>query len=165
MNKKLLILSLIGLAGVGYYFYNKKKKDTPVLADTSEDTNDNETNISTKSTTSSTQNVKPDWNKILKKGSKGVEVRTLQKALKKVDVDGDFGIGTENRLKQVTGLSEISVNQYNQSIVNLQNNKAKQLKEAQRIKAEQKLKEAKKVVVPPPSTTSFTSGLFPQLGQ
>jgi hypothetical protein len=160
MNKKVIILSLIGLAGVGYYFYNKKKKDTPVLADTSVD----ETNVSIKSTTSIPQNVKPDWNKILKKGSKGIEVRTLQKALKKVDVDGDFGIGTENRLKQVTGLSQISINQYNQSIDRLQSNKAKQLKEAQRIKAEQKLKEAKKVVVPPPSTTSFTAGLIKPLG-
>ena len=131
MNKKLIIIGILGLAGVGYYFYNKKKKETPVLADTSEE----ETNVSTKSTTSTTQNVKSDWNKILKKGSKGIEVRTLQKALKKVDVDGDFGIGTENRLKQVTGLSQISINQYNQSIDRLQNNKAKQLKEAQSIKA------------------------------
>ena len=96
MNKKLIIIGVLGLAGFGYYFYNKKKKDTPVLADTSVD----ETNVSIKSTTSIPQNVKPDWNKILKKGSKGIEVRTLQKALKKVDVDGDFGIGTEKRLKQ-----------------------------------------------------------------
>jgi LPXTG-motif cell wall-anchored protein len=158
MNKKLIIIGILGLAGVGYYFYNKKKKDTPVLADTSVD----ETNVSTKSTTSIP--VKPDWNKILKKGSKGIEVRTLQKALKKVDVDGDFGIGTENRLKQVTGLSQISINQYNQSIDRLQTNKAKQLKEAQRIKAEQKLKEAKKVVVQAPPTTSFTDGLIKPLG-
>jgi phage antirepressor YoqD-like protein len=160
MNKKLIVIGVLGLAGFGYYFYNKKKKDTPVLADTSVD----ETNVSIKSTTSIPQNVKPDWNKILKKGSKGIEVRTLQKALKKVDVDGDFGIGTEKRLKQVTGLTEISVNQYNQSIDRLQSNKAKQLKEAQRIKAEQKLKEAKKVVAQAPPKTSFTDGLIKPLG-
>ena len=156
MNKKLIIIGVLGLAGFGYYFYNKKKKDTPVLADTSVD----ETNVSIKSTTSIPQNVKPDWNKILKKGSKGIEVRTLQKALKKVDVDGDFGIGTEKRLKQVTGLTEISVNQYNQSIINLQNIKSKQLKEAQA----QKLKDANKVVAQAPPKTSFTDGLIKPLG-
>jgi lysozyme family protein len=159
MNKKVLIISVIGLVGVGYYFYNKKKKDTPVLADTSVD----ETNVSIKSTTPIPQNVKSDWNKILKKGSKGIEVKTLQKALKKVDIDGDFGIGTENRLKQVTGLTEISVNQYNQYIINLQNIKAKELKNAQKIKAEQKLKEANKVVAQAPPKTSFTAGLITTL--
>jgi hypothetical protein len=156
MNKKLIIIGVLGLAGFGYYFYNKKKKDTPVLADTSVD----ETNVSIKSTTSIPQNVKSDWNKILKKGSKGIEVRTLQKALKKVDVDGDFGIVTEKRLKQVTGLTEISVNQYNQYIINLQNIKAKELKNAQA----QKLKEAKKVVAQAPPKTSFTDGLIKPLG-
>lgn len=155
-NKKIIIIGVLGLAGFGYYFYNKKKKDTPVLADTSVD----ETNVSIKSTTSIPQNVKPDWHKILKKGSKGIEVRTLQKALKKVDVDGDFGIGTEKRLKQVTGLTEISVNQYNQSIINLQNIKSKQLKLAQA----QKLKDANKVVAQAPPKTSFTDGLIKPLG-
>ena len=162
MNKKLLILSIIGLAGIGYYFYNKKKKETPVLVDTTED----EISVPFKSNNSNTkiiQKVKADWNKILKKGSKGIEVTTLQKALKKVDVDGDFGIGTENRLKQITGLTEISINQYNQSIERLQNIKAKQLKEAQRIKAEQKKAEAKKVAVQPKPTTSFTAGLITTL--
>ena len=132
MNKKLIIIGVLGLAGFGYYFYNKKKKDTPVLADTSVD----ETNVSIKSTTSIPQNVKPDWNKILKKGSKGIEVRTLQKALKKVDVE------------------------YNQSIINLQNIKSKQLKEAQA----QKLKDANKVVAQAPPKTSFTDGLIKPLG-
>jgi hypothetical protein len=162
MNKKFLIFSIIGLAGIGYYFYNKKKKETPALVDTTED----EISVPFKSNNSNTkiiQKVKADWNKILKKGSKGIEVTTLQKALKKVDVDGDFGIGTENRLKQVTGLAEISINQYNQLIERLQNIKAKQLKEAQRIKAEQKKAEAKKVVVQPKPTTSFTAGLITTL--
>jgi LPXTG-motif cell wall-anchored protein len=159
MNKKLIIIGVLGLAGAGYYFYNKKKKETPVLANTSDD----ETDVSIKSTTTTTENVKPDWNKILKKGSKGIEVRTLQKALKKVDVDGDFGIGTENRLKQVTGLNQISVNQYNQAIVNLQNIKTKKLKEEEKKKAEQKLKEAKQLVAQAPPQTSFTSGLITTL--
>jgi LPXTG-motif cell wall-anchored protein len=160
MNKKLIIIGVLGLAGAGYYFYNKKKKETPVLANTSDD----ETDVSIKSTTTTTENVKPDWNKILKKGSKGIEVRTLQKALKKVDVDGDFGIGTENRLKQVTGLNQISVNQYNQAIVNLQNINTKKLKEEEKKKAEQKIKEAKQLVAQaPPQTTSFTSGLITTL--
>jgi len=159
MNKKLIIIGVLGLAGAGYYFYNKKKKETPVLANTSDD----ETDVSIKSTTTTTENVKPDWNKILKKGSKGIEVRTLQKALKRIDVDGDFGVGTENRLKQVTGLNQISVNQYNQAIVNLQNIKTKKLKEEEKKKAEQKLKEAKQLVAQAPPQTSFTSGLITTL--
>jgi len=159
MNKKLIIIGVLGLAGAGYYFYNKKKKETPVLANTSDD----EIDVSTKPITSTTENIKPDWNKILKKGSKGIEVTTLQKALKRVDVDGDFGVGTENRLKQVTGLNQISVNQYNQAIVNLQNIKTKKLKEEEKKKAEQKLKEAKQLVAQAPPQTSFTSGLITTL--
>jgi hypothetical protein len=42
----------------------------------------------------------------------------LQKALRQLDVDGDFGSDTEKRLKAVTGLNQISINQYNYFISN-----------------------------------------------
>jgi lysozyme family protein len=159
MNKKLIIISLLGLAGVGYYFYNKKKKETPSLAEYIEDDVvlfPNTISVTTK------QSTKPDYDKILKLGSKGIEVKILQKALKQVDVDGDFGVGTDKRLKKVTGFNQITLNQYNQIIDKLQNIKAKKLKEA-KVKAEQKKAEAKKVVVQPKPTTSFTAGLITTL--
>lgn len=47
-----------------------------------------------------------DLNKILKKGSKGSEVRVLQSLLK-VTVDGDFGRNTENALFNQKGVRQI----------------------------------------------------------
>lgn len=104
MNKKVIIIGLIAIAGIGLYFLTKKKKDEAVLAETNEEE---------QTTNSENPTQKPDWNKILKKGSKGTEVEVLQKALRQLDVDGDFGSGTEKRLIAVTGLNQISVNQYN----------------------------------------------------
>jgi len=112
MNKKVLIIGLIGLAGIGIYFLTKKKKNEAVLVET----NDGvlaETNEEEQSTNSAGQVQKNDWDKILKIGSKGNEVKVLQRALKRVDVDGNFGSGTEKRLKEVIGLNQISLNQYN----------------------------------------------------
>lgn len=164
MNKKLIIIGLLGLAGVGYYFYNKKKKETPSLAEYMEDDVvlfPNTISVTTK------QSTKPDYDKILKLGSKGIEVKILQKALKQVDVDGDFGVGTDKRLKKVTGFNQITLNQYNQIIDKLQNTKAKQLKEAkikaEQKKAQQKKAQVKKVVAEQKPTTSFTAGLITTL--
>jgi hypothetical protein len=56
--------------------------------------------------------------KVLKRGSKGIEVEILQKALRQLDVDGDFGGLTEARLKNVMGISQTSINQYNEFIRN-----------------------------------------------
>lgn len=108
MNKKVIIAGIIGLAFVGLYFFMKKKKDEPVLAET-----ESEESEEVQSNNSATSKQKPNWNKILKKGSTGAEVKVLQKALRQIDVDGDFGSGTEKRLIAVTGLNQISVNQYN----------------------------------------------------
>jgi hypothetical protein len=80
-------------------------------------------------------NFRPTWSFI--------QVKILQKALKQVDVDGDFGVGTDKRLKKVTGFNQITLNQYNQIIDKLQNIKANQLKEA-KVKAEQKKSISKK---------------------
>jgi hypothetical protein len=48
------------------------------------------------------------------KGDKGLEVGILQKSLKGLDVDGDFGEGTEARLFEVTGTKSTTLNQFNQ---------------------------------------------------
>lgn len=52
-----------------------------------------------------------DKNKLLKKGSKGTEVRILQ-ALLKVVVDGDFGRNTENALLMQKGVKQIRLNDW-----------------------------------------------------
>ncbi|GEC80144.1 peptidoglycan-binding domain-containing protein [Flavobacterium aquatile] len=52
-----------------------------------------------------------DKNKLLKKGSKGAEVRALQTLLK-VKVDGDFGRNTENALFTQKGVKQIKLNDF-----------------------------------------------------
>ena len=51
-----------------------------------------------------------DKTKVLKLGSKGLEVGLLQKALGDLKVDGVFGAKTEARLNDVKGVSEITLN-------------------------------------------------------
>ena len=102
-NQKILIVS-VGLIGFGLYlFYKQIKQDAELVKEKESDSN---TDVTTKT----------DWNKILRKGSTGIEVEVLQKALKQLDVDGDFGTKTETRLRNVTGLNQISINQYNNLI-------------------------------------------------
>ena len=101
-NQKILFVSA-GLIGLGLYLFYKQSKQASLAEQPISDEN-------------STQTTKADWNKILKKGSQGIEVEVLQKALKQLDVDGDFGQKTETRLKNVTGFNQISVNQYNDYI-------------------------------------------------
>jgi len=102
-NQKVMAVSA-GLIILGLYFFYKQKKQgaEPVKEDA--DTEDG--------TTSN----KLDFNKVLKKGSKGAEVGLLQKALKKLDVDEDFGNLTEARLKAVMKVTETSINDYNKFI-------------------------------------------------
>ena len=52
-----------------------------------------------------------DRNKILKKGSKGLEVKALQTLLK-IKVDGDFGRNTENALFTQKGVKQIKLNDF-----------------------------------------------------
>lgn len=51
-------------------------------------------------------------NKILKKGSKGLEVQKLQ-SLMKITADGFFGEQTENMLLNLKGVTEITLDQFN----------------------------------------------------
>lgn len=97
-NQKILFVS-VGLIAFGIYLFFKQKS---VLV---------EENIET-------ETGKADWNKVLKKGSQGIEVEVLQKALKQLTVDGDFGGLTETRLKRVMGVTETSINKYNEFIKN-----------------------------------------------
>ena len=109
-NQKVIIVS-IALVGLGmYYFYKQGKQDAqPALEPTSPFGD-------TKNIGNNTSPVKADWNKVLKKGSKGIEVKILQKALNQLTVDGDFGDKTETRLKNVMNVTETSINNYNKFI-------------------------------------------------
>jgi hypothetical protein len=97
-NQKVLIVS-IGLIALGVYFISKQKKQDAETV--KEDT---------------TSAVKTDWDKVLKKGSKGIEVGILQKALRQLVVDEDFGDQTEARLKKVMRVTQTSLNDYNKFI-------------------------------------------------
>lgn len=100
-NEKIILVS-IGLIVLGiFYFYKQGKQDAVGVEEESE-----------------TESVKPDKNKVLKKGSKGLEVGILQKALKTITVDEDFGAITEARLKKVMGVTETSINKYNEFLKN-----------------------------------------------
>jgi len=56
-----------------------------------------------------------DPNKVVAKGSTGLEVKELQRLLgfKGTDIDGIFGNDTETRLFTLKGVKKVSVNQYN----------------------------------------------------
>jgi hypothetical protein len=103
-NKKILFVSL-GLIGLGLYLLYIQSKQKP---ESVKKENNNTVDLP----------IKADWNKVLKKGSTGIEVEVLQKALKQLVVDGNFGTKTEERLKKVMGVTETSVNKYNEFINN-----------------------------------------------
>jgi len=67
--------------------------------------------LPTIASTSPVPGVSLDKNKLLKKGSKGAEVRALQTLLK-VKVDGDFGRNTQNALFTQKGVNQITLNQF-----------------------------------------------------
>ena len=94
-NKKVWIVSA-GLIVLGLYFFYKQKKQSaePVIE----------------------EDPKADYDKVLKKGSKGIEVGILQRALKTLKDDEDFGDLTEARLKAVMKVTQTSLNDYNKFI-------------------------------------------------
>lgn len=101
-NQKVIIVS-IGLIALGVYFFYKQGKQEAQTAKTDTDSE-------------SSLTVKPDWNKVLKKGSQGIEVEKLQKALGALKADGYFGNLTEARLKKIMNVTQTSINDYNKFI-------------------------------------------------
>jgi hypothetical protein len=99
-NQKVVLVS-VALIAIGIYYIYKQRKQEPIPVEENNDTNA----------------TKPDWSKVLKKGSQGVEVEFLQKALKgDLIPDGNFGVLTEDRLKKVMNVTETSINDYNKFI-------------------------------------------------
>lgn len=97
-KRKAIIVSAILIGLGGYYIYKNMKLKSPEVDE-----------------------VVPegamDTQKVLSKGSTGLEVESLQKALKGgLVVDGNFGALTEKRLKAITGQTSISLTDYNKFI-------------------------------------------------
>ena len=101
-KRKAIIVSAVLIGLGGFYIYKNmkmKSKESDVV-------NLDETRTTTGSTI--------DTSKVLSKGSTGLEVEALQRALKGgLVVDGNFGALTEKRLKAITGQTSISLTDYN----------------------------------------------------
>lgn len=99
-KKKAIILSAILVALGGYYIYKNRDIKSTVVDEIIPETT-------------------LDTTKVLSKGSTGVEVVTLQTALKGgLVADGNFGALTEKRLKAITGQTSISLREYNLFMLN-----------------------------------------------
>jgi hypothetical protein len=101
-KKQIIMFASVGLIVLGVYLFYKQGKAEAVSPEQSDSEENQE------------ESAKADWNKVLKRGSEGIEVEILQKALKQLDVDRDFGEKTEARLKSVTGVTQTSLNKYNE---------------------------------------------------
>lgn len=101
MNKKVLIPVGIGV-GVGLLAlaFTSNKSSSPVLITDAQPTGGGTTPTTT-----------IDLNKVLAKGSTGIEVKELQR-LMSITADGVFGSQTESRLYQLKGVLKASINQY-----------------------------------------------------
>jgi hypothetical protein len=104
-NKVLIGVAVIGVGVLGFlYWKNKQNGDNDTLNDIPEETEPTTNPIPQ-------TGVSLDRNKLLAKGSKGLEVRELQRLLG-VKIDGDFGNITLTTLLAKKGVSQISLNAF-----------------------------------------------------
>jgi hypothetical protein len=94
-----IIIASVALVGLGYYLMNKKKS-TQLVDDSMVDD----------------PSAMLDFKKVLSKGTVSPEVGALQQGLGKLAVDDIFGVLTQARLKEVTGKTSISLEEYNKII-------------------------------------------------
>jgi hypothetical protein len=114
MNKTLKILLIsVPIIGIAYYINKKLKGKSTENIDSSASSS---TDSAEKEEKKSNPAITIDRNKTLKVGMISPEVKVIQKALGKLDVDGVFGKGTASRLFDVLRLSEISINEYNKDL-------------------------------------------------
>jgi hypothetical protein len=117
MKKKQILFVSLGLILLGTYLLFKRSKQNAEPINKEEETINEEELISNKYGIDFS--AKTDFDKVLKNGdNNSKEVYILQKGLKQLTIDGDFGDKTEKRLKVVTGLTQISLNKYNEFIKN-----------------------------------------------
>ncbi|WP_281322759.1 peptidoglycan-binding domain-containing protein [Flavobacterium aestivum] len=108
-NKILIGVTVIGVGALGFFYWKKKQNEAL----------DNTTDVMLESAEPSSQATNPNpqtgaslnRNLLLTKGSKGLEVRELQRLLG-VPIDGDFGSITLAALVAQKGVSKISINAF-----------------------------------------------------
>lgn len=110
-DKVLIGVGLLGLGTIGFFYWKKKKqqKEDELLLDIPKPITIVATPIVANKipTTGATL----DKTKVLFKGSKGIEVRELQRLLG-ITIDGDFGAKTLDALQRKKGVSQISLSGY-----------------------------------------------------
>lgn len=109
-NNTLVYFLITAAAAVGIYIATKDDKKSPVLDQEYIEEEEQETTPINNSD-DITPAAQPNRSLILKKGSKGIEVKELQKLLGATP-DGQFGPITENLLFAKKGVKQISLNQY-----------------------------------------------------
>lgn len=108
-NKVLIGVTVIGVGALGFLYWRKKQNEAL----------DNTVDDVTEFAEPSPQNTNPNpqtgaslnRNRLLAKGSKGLEVRELQRLLG-VPIDGDFGAITLAALLAQKGVTKISINAF-----------------------------------------------------
>jgi hypothetical protein len=108
-NKKIIIGSVIALIGLGLYFVLKPKKIVTGSSPAPAPEVLTEGVVSVPAT--QTPSAPLDKKKVLGLGSKGQEVKELQKKLGSLFVDGDFGAKTQAVLNLDYGVSNITLEQ------------------------------------------------------
>ena len=112
-DKLLIGVAVVGVGVLGYLYYDKNQKDKELeLASANLEPEPMITEpVKTTSNPLPVQGATLNKNLILRKGSKGLEVRELQRLLG-VAIDGDFGNITLAALQAKKGVSEISINNF-----------------------------------------------------
>ncbi len=116
-DKVLIGVGLVAVGGIGYLYWRKKQKQKQdeLLTDIPEPETTIPADIPIEVPSTGAVLNK---NKVLAKGSKGVEVRELQRLLG-VTIDGVFGSITQTALQSKKGVSRISLNAYSKAKTNL----------------------------------------------
>lgn len=111
-DKVIIGVGVLGLGTIGFLYWRsktKQKEQDELTADIAEPPTVLATPILTDNIPIAGATL--NKNKVLAKGSKGLEVRELQRVLG-VAVDGDFGSATLSALQAKKGVSSISLNAY-----------------------------------------------------
>jgi len=108
-NKIIVGIGALGVAILGVMFYRKKQQETAQESEPA-----TETPAVQVPATKPTQGATLNKNLILKVGSKGLEVRELQRLLGFTGkgIDGDFGKLTLGALQKAKGVTQISLNAF-----------------------------------------------------